>query len=63
MAMSEVSIDAMLKDLMLEIDLETLRYGQDFVKDLNSFFIKNGFLTEKQQTALRKVYRNHMGKL
>ena len=61
MSLSEVSISEMLKDLMLEIDMGALKYGQEFVTDLNKFFKERGFLTEKQQTSLRKIYRNHIG--
>lgn len=62
MGLSQVSIKAMLDDLMVEIDLDALRYGQDFIKDLNRFFKERGFLSEKQEASLRKIYRNHMGK-
>ena len=61
MTLSNVSIKAMLDDLMLEIDMETLKYSVDFVKDLNRFFKERGFLSEKQETALRKIYRSHIG--
>lgn len=61
MSMSQVSVKAMLDDLMLEIDMEALRYGQDFVKSLNESFKKYGRLTEKQEAALRKIYRTHIG--
>ena len=60
MSLSEVSIKAMLEDLLLEIDLDTLKYSQEFIKDLNQFYKERGFLTEKQQIALRKIYRGHM---
>lgn len=58
---TNVSIKAMLDDLMLEIDLGALRYSQDFVQDLNRSFKQYGRLTEKQEAALRKIYRNHIG--
>ncbi len=60
MSLSEVSIKAILDDLMLEIDMGTLRYSQDFVADLNKFFKEKGFLTPKQEAALRKIYRSYM---
>lgn len=60
MGLTEPSIKGMLDDLLLEIDIGTLRYSQDFVKSLAEFFKKNGYLTEKQQSALRRIYRNFM---
>lgn len=61
MGMTSVSIKAMLEDLMLEIDIDALRFGQDFVKSLNESFKKYGSLTEKQEASLRKIYRTHIG--
>lgn len=61
MTMSQVSVKAMLDDLMLEIDIDALRYSVDFVKDLNRSFKQYGRLTDKQEAALRKIYRNHIG--
>lgn len=60
MGMSEVSIKAMLDDLMLEIDMGALRYSQEFVTSLNSYFKQHGKLTDKQEEALRKIYRSHI---
>jgi hypothetical protein len=61
MALSQVSIKAMLDDLMLEIDIGALRYGVDFIKSLNDQFKDRGSLSEKQEAALRKIYRTHIG--
>ncbi len=60
MSMSEVSIKAMLDDLLFEIDIDSLRHSQDFVRDLARFFKERGHLTEKQESALRRIYRNHI---
>jgi hypothetical protein len=59
--MSDVSIKGMFDDLQCDIDCEALRFGVDFVKSLKEFYQKNGFLTEKQEASLRKIYRTHMG--
>ena len=61
MAMSEVSVKAMLDDLLLEIDIGALRYSQDFIQDLSKSFKQYGRLTEKQEASLRKIYRGHIG--
>ncbi|NCC61068.1 MAG: hypothetical protein EOM12_09020 [Verrucomicrobiae bacterium] len=61
MSLSEVSVKTMLEDLMNDIELDAVRYSVDFVKSLNQFFKTNGHLTEKQEAALRKIYRGHMG--
>lgn len=60
MAMSDISIKAMFEDLLLEIDLGALKFQSDFIKDLNRYYKQNGKLTEKQESALRKIYRNHI---
>lgn len=60
MNLSEPDIKGMLNDLMLEIDCGALRYSQDFIKDLNKFYREKGFLSEKQEKALRKIYTGHM---
>lgn len=59
--MSEVSVKAMLEDLVMEADMGALRHSQDFVKDLMKYFKEHGALTEKQESALRRIYRSHMG--
>lgn len=51
----------MLDDLMLEIDMGALKYSQEFIQSLNVSFKQYGKLTEKQETVLRKIYRNHIG--
>lgn len=61
MAMSDVSIKAMFDDLLFDLGLGSLKYQADFIKDLKRYFTKHGNLTEKQESALRKIYRNHMG--
>jgi len=58
--MTTVSIKAMLDDLMLEIDLETVKYSEDFIKSLNDQFKQKGILSDKQEIALRKVYKSVM---
>ena len=58
--MTVVSVKAMLDDLMLEIDLGTVRFSEDFIKSLNTQFRQTRTLSEKQELALRKVYREVM---
>lgn len=46
-------------DEMFEVCLEkTKGGGKDFIELLHEFHEKNGFLTEKQEAALRKFYDN-----
>lgn len=61
MAMNEVSIKAMFDDLLFDLDLGGLKYQADFIKDLKRYFDANGKLSEKQESALRRIYRTHMG--
>lgn len=50
----------MFDDLLHDLDLGGLKYQADFIKDLKRYFNENGILTEKQESALRRIYRNHM---
>jgi len=57
--MNEESIEGMLAELMHEVDLETLQGSRaEFVKSLNEFYAERGFLSEKQQASLRKIFRD-----
>ena len=61
MALSQVSIKAMLDDLLLEIDIGALKHSEEFIKSLNDQFKSTNSLSEKQETVLRRIYRNHIG--
>lgn len=57
----EAAIEGMLTDLMYEIDLETLEGGTAaFIQSLHTSRRERGYLTEKQEAALHKVYREFM---
>ena len=59
--LSQTAVKAMLEDLLCDIDCGALRFGVEFVQDLNKHFKARGSLTEKQEAALRKIYTSHMG--
>ena len=55
--MDERSIKGMLDDLLHEAAIETIQGGSvEFVKSVNEFYQKRGFLTEKQEAVLRKIF-------
>lgn len=55
--------EEMLRDLVYEIDLETIRNHKtvSFIKSLAGQFKQKGFLTEDQESALKKVHKEHFG--
>lgn len=56
--MNKDLVDSMLKDLMYELDLETLWPGQStIVLSLKNYNSENGFLTPKQTELLQKIHR------
>lgn len=57
---SKPTIQEMLDDLTVEIEIETLTHSQDFVNDLKDYYKRFKRLYEAQETALRKLYRRHM---
>ena len=55
--MNQASIEGMLKDLMYEVDLETITGSTaEFIKSLNSQFSIYCSISPKQEAALRKIF-------
>lgn len=60
--MNKESVDGMLKDLMYEVEIETIQGSTaTFIKSLNEGFKQYGSLTEKQESALRRIFVQHLG--
>lgn len=53
-----------LKDLLHEIAIEVVKEKQAvLIVDFKQYFDRNGFLTESQQSVLKKIYEQHIGEL
>ena len=62
-AMSPTEMTTKLKDLMYEIELDTIKSDSKVktIKSLDDYFTANGFLTKPQQDLLRKIYEEVIG--
>lgn len=58
--MKKLPIKTILEDLMYEIEIGAMRFGQDFVKSVNAHYKKHGEITSAQEEPLRKIYKAHM---
>ena len=59
--MNNESIEGMLKDLLYEADIGTLRYGGEILRSFKEQFKEKKFLSDKQQRVLRRIYTEHIG--
>ena len=60
--MEKEFIEGMLKDLLYEADLETLSPNQsELIRSFSAQFKERGFLSDKQQNVLRKIYTDKIG--